>query len=75
MSGLPTERLILRALTLADARFIQRLVNDPDWLRHIGDRGVRSLEDARAYIRNGPMSMYEPTASGSMRSCARRTGR
>jgi ribosomal-protein-alanine N-acetyltransferase len=59
MNGLPTERLILRALTPADARFVQRLVNDPDWLRYIGDRGVRSLEDARAYIRNGPMSMYE----------------
>jgi len=41
-----------------DAAFILKLVNDPDWLRFIGDRGVRNLEDARQYIRKGPVDMY-----------------
>jgi RimJ/RimL family protein N-acetyltransferase len=53
-----TERLMLRRLDLDDAAFIVALVNDPDWLRHIGDRNVRSLDDARAYLANGPIESY-----------------
>jgi RimJ/RimL family protein N-acetyltransferase len=53
-----SRRLGLRPLTEADAPFLLELLNDPDWHRHIGDRGVRSLDDARAYVRNGPMAMY-----------------
>jgi RimJ/RimL family protein N-acetyltransferase len=55
---LETDRLILRKLTFSDAPFILALLNDPSWLRFIGDKGVRTLEDARDYIRNGPMAMY-----------------
>ena len=64
MTLLRTDRLILRRVTSADAPFIQALVNDPDWLRYIGDRGVRTLEDARAYVRNGPARMYETYGFG-----------
>lgn len=53
-----TDRLLLRELVPEDAPFILALVNDPDWLRFIGDRGIRTLEDARAYIVDGPMAMY-----------------
>jgi ribosomal-protein-alanine N-acetyltransferase len=53
-----TGRLILRRLHEGDAPFIFELVNDPAWLRYIGDKGVRTLDDARNYIRNGPMAMY-----------------
>lgn len=53
-----TSRLVLRHLEERDAAFILELVNDPDWLRFIGDRGVRTLDDARAYLRNGPIAMY-----------------
>jgi RimJ/RimL family protein N-acetyltransferase len=45
-----TARLRLRELTLADAAFIRELVNDPAWLRFIGDRNVHSDDDARGYI-------------------------
>jgi ribosomal-protein-alanine N-acetyltransferase len=55
---LETERLILRRLTKDDAPFIFELVNDPDWLRFIGDRGVRTLDHARDYIVKGPVAMY-----------------
>ena len=51
------ERILLRPLDEADAPFLLELLNDPDWLRYIGDRGVRTLDDARAYVRNGPMAM------------------
>ncbi|MFN8571721.1 MAG: GNAT family N-acetyltransferase [Gemmatimonadaceae bacterium] len=53
-----TERLLLRHLTPDDAPFILELLNERSFLENIGDRGVRSLEDARQYIRNGPMASY-----------------
>jgi ribosomal-protein-alanine N-acetyltransferase len=53
-----TERLALRWLTRADAAFIQELVNQPSWLRNIGERNVRSPEDAVGYIEKGPRASY-----------------
>lgn len=54
-----TERLTLRHLDPdADAEFVLRLLNEPSFLRHIGDRGVRTLDDARAYVANGPAASY-----------------
>jgi RimJ/RimL family protein N-acetyltransferase len=64
MKVLETERLILRWLLAEDAAFILELVNDPAWLRFIGDRGVRTLEDARDYILNGPIAMYRRVGFG-----------
>src|SRR5450755_4762461 len=55
---LQTERLALRELTVDDAVFIRELVNEPSWIRFIGDRGVRSVDDARAYLLKGPIAMY-----------------
>ena len=64
MNVLETERLILRWLSADDAAFMLELVNDPGWLRFIGDRGVRTLEDARDYILNGPVAMYHRVGFG-----------
>jgi RimJ/RimL family protein N-acetyltransferase len=55
---LATPRLQLRWLHAGDAAFILRLVNDPSWLRYIGDKGVRTIEDAERYIGAGPAEMY-----------------
>jgi RimJ/RimL family protein N-acetyltransferase len=53
-----TDRLILREYTLDDAPFMLRLVNEPSWLRYIGDRNVHSIEDAENYLTNGPIQSY-----------------
>lgn len=58
MKILETDRLILRQLVVEDATFIFALLNDPGWLRFIGDRGIRTLDDARNYILQGPVAMY-----------------
>lgn len=58
MKVIETERLILRRLSIDDAAFMLALLNDPSWLRFIGDKGVRTLDDAREYILNGPVDMY-----------------
>lgn len=55
---LVTDRLRLRLLSLDDAPFILKLVNDPSWLEFIGDKGVRNENDARTYLARGPLDMY-----------------
>jgi RimJ/RimL family protein N-acetyltransferase len=59
MTVLETERLSLRKLTVDDAEFILALLNEPSFLRYIGDKKVRNLDDARQYILNGPVASYE----------------
>lgn len=54
-----TERLILRCVAADDAAFVLRLLNEPSFLRFIGDRGVRTLDDARRYIAERFTSSYE----------------
>jgi len=56
---LETARLTLRRLDLDDAPFVLRLLNEPSFIQNIGDRGVRSIEDAHRYLREGPLAMYE----------------
>ena len=56
-----TDRLGLhemRADSTDDAAFILRLLNEPSFIRNIGDRGVRNLEDAHAYLLKGPVASY-----------------
>lgn len=53
-----TPRLILRELERSDADFIVAVLNDPDFLANIGDRGVRTADDAMAYIETGPRASY-----------------
>jgi ribosomal-protein-alanine N-acetyltransferase len=58
MQVLETARLRLRWLTLEDAPLILELLNDPRFVRFVGDRGIRTAEGARAYIANGPLTSY-----------------
>jgi [ribosomal protein S5]-alanine N-acetyltransferase len=53
-----TTRLRLRELDSGDAAFIVELLNDPDFITYVGDRGVRTSEDARRYIASGPGASY-----------------
>jgi RimJ/RimL family protein N-acetyltransferase len=57
MTVLETERLRLRWFTRDDAPFVLELLTDPGWLRFIGARKVRTLDDARGYIEKGPLDM------------------
>lgn len=59
-----TSRLILRHLAPADAAFYRRLVNEPSWLQNIGDRGIRTQEDAEEYIRTKSMETYRTLGFG-----------
>ena len=58
MTVLETDRLVLRHLNADDAEFILRLVNDPSFIENIGDRGIRSVEQASTYLLDGPIKSY-----------------
>ena len=66
-----TERLRLTEFGPQDSAFILELLNDPDWKRFIGDRGIRTLEEARGYIERGPMAMYARLGFGLYRVALR----
>lgn len=51
-------RLRFRELHEGDHAFALALLNDPGFLEHIGDRGVRDADQARTYLREGPMASY-----------------
>ena len=58
MQILETERLILREFHSGDAGFILKLVNTPAWLEYIGDRNIRTIEEAENYLEQGPVKSY-----------------
>jgi len=61
---LRTQRLILRQFTTEDAPFIIQLVNSPGWLKYIGDRNIKSAQQAESYLQNGPMKSYQLNGFG-----------
>ena len=61
---LASERLYIRKLTLNDAPFFFELVNDPDWIRFIGDRNVQTIDDAKDYLQNRIFKSYEDFGFG-----------
>lgn len=71
---LETERLVLRYLASTDAPFMLELLNDPDWIRYIGDRSVRTLPQAADYIVAGPLRMYTDYGFGLYLTALRTSG-
>ena len=64
MTIIETERLILRKFNLNDAEFILELLNTPLWLKFIGDKGVKTIQDAENYLKNGSIKSYEENGFG-----------
>ena len=64
MKILETERLVLRQFSTDDAVFILELLNEPSFIQNIGDRGVRTLEDARSYLLKVPIASYDKNGFG-----------
>lgn len=59
-----TARLQLRRLMENDAGFVLELLNDPAFIANIGDRGVRTLSDARAYVTGRTADSFEAHGTG-----------
>lgn len=61
---LETERLILRQFTIDDTKFILELVNSQGWIANIGDRNIKTNEQAKAYLQKGPLKSYADNGFG-----------
>ncbi|MEX1351095.1 MAG: GNAT family N-acetyltransferase, partial [Desulfobacterales bacterium] len=59
-----TKRLILRKITIEDAEFVLRLVNEPSFLSNIGDKGLKTLDDAERFILEGYWTNQERSGYG-----------
>jgi len=64
METIESERILLRPLTLEDAGFILELLNTDGFIKYIGDRNVRTVDQAKTYILNGPLKSYETNGFG-----------
>ena len=61
---LETDRLRLEESTLADGSFCYELMNSPNWIRFIGDRGIKTVSDAEKYIQNSHINSYKEHGFG-----------
>ena len=59
-----TSRLLICKFTLKDASFFLKLVNSPNWLKHIGDRNTKTISEAKTRIREGHFKSYKTNGFG-----------
>ena len=64
---LETARLILTPMALEDAPFVYELLNTKEWIENIGDRNVRSIEDAKKYIKDKMIDHFTVNGYGNYR--------
>jgi len=64
MVKIETPRLRIRDLSPDDAAFVLELVNEPAFLANIGDKGLRTLDDARRYLADGPWTRQKRPGYG-----------
>jgi ribosomal-protein-alanine N-acetyltransferase len=74
MYVIETARLGLRRITQEDAAFMLDLLNQPSFIENIGDRGVRTVEQARTYIETGPVASYARHGFGLYLVVVKKTG-
>ncbi|MBX2870783.1 MAG: GNAT family N-acetyltransferase [Saprospiraceae bacterium] len=64
----------MREFNLEDTAFILELLNSPGWLDYIGDRGVKTVEEARVYLAEGPMASFKKHGFGLAMVALRENG-
>ncbi len=62
--NLTTPRSFIKTITLNDAPFFQALTNSPGWLKYIGNRGTKTLEDTENYLKRSFLKCYEDHGFG-----------
>jgi len=64
METIESERIRLRPFTLEDGEFVVELLNTAGWIRYIGDRNIKTTDQAKNYLLNGPLKSYERNGFG-----------
>ena len=65
MKNYQTERLILKPASVDDADFFLELYNMPKFIQFIGDRNIRTKQDAENYIQNRFLPQIEKLGFGN----------
>ena len=65
INHLETERLTMRPISSDDAEFILELYNSPNFIRFIGDRNIKSIQDAEQYILSKFLPQFERLGYGN----------
>ena len=60
-----SDRLLLRPLKIGDAPFIVELFNSETWLRFIGDRGIKTVQDAENFLTNNSLRFFNDNGWGT----------
>lgn len=71
MEPFQTARLTVRELCLDDAADVLALLGSDNFIQNIGDKGVRTLDDARQYLTDGPLASYLAQGFGLWRVATR----
>ncbi len=74
MKILNTARLVIEHVSIKDADFILALVNSPNWIEFIGDRGIKTTEAALAYIQNSLISSNNKNGYGLYKMSLKNSG-
>lgn len=64
-----TERLILVEAEIKDFQFFKKLLNSPNWIKFIGDRGVKTDKQAKEYIKSSLIASYKNNGYGLFKMC------
>lgn len=65
--NLETSRLKLRWFVSGDEDLLLAIWNDPAFIQYVGDRGIRTLEEAGEAMASGPLKLYEDHGYGPFR--------
>ena len=65
METFRTERLLLKPTDIEDAEFTLELMNSPGWIKFIGDRHIKTVEQASRYIQEKTLSQYQRLGFGN----------
>ncbi|UHQ56462.1 GNAT family N-acetyltransferase [Microbulbifer sp. YPW16] len=64
---LETDRLLLSEFTGDDTTPVLAVLNDPDFIRNVADRGIRTADQARGYLRETLLPSYCQNSFGMYR--------
>ncbi len=72
--SLETDRLFLKPMSIDEADFILELYNSPNFIRFIGDRNIKSIQDAEQYILSKFLPQFERLGYGNFLIQLKSTG-
>ena len=65
---------MLRRVVLDDAGLMLAIWNDPAFIEHVGDRGIRTIADAETALKEGALKLFADYGYGPYRMSCKKDG-